>query len=145
MKRGKSQGAYIVEFAIVAVVFLTILLGIIDFARLLFLWNTANEATLFGARAAVVCKQNSTYVNTRVQSILNVQNSNINVQWYPDSCNTSNCTAASVEITGVSFQPISPFGWIGFSSISMPTFKTYMTREMMGLDSSVPEADCAGS
>ena len=37
----RQFGAAIVEFAIVAVVFLTLLLGIMDFGRMLFTWNAA--------------------------------------------------------------------------------------------------------
>ena len=51
----RSTGTTMVEFAFVAVVFFMLLLGIMDFGRMLFIWNAAAEATRWGARLAVVC------------------------------------------------------------------------------------------
>jgi hypothetical protein len=56
MKRQK--GLYIVEFAIVGLLFFILLFGVIEFARALFVWNTLTEATRRGARLAVVCPVN---------------------------------------------------------------------------------------
>ena len=39
-----QTGATIVEFSLSMIVFLTFLLGIVDFARMLFTWNAASEA-----------------------------------------------------------------------------------------------------
>jgi Flp pilus assembly protein TadG len=64
-------GATMVEFAIVAVLFFSLLLGIMDFGRLLFTWNAAAEATRWGARIAVVCdKPTPDQVRTRMKRIL---------------------------------------------------------------------------
>ena len=52
--RKRQLGAAIVEFAIVAVVFLTLLLGIMDFGRMLFTWNAAAEATAVPFELVVV-------------------------------------------------------------------------------------------
>ena len=51
----RQSGATTVEFALVLIIFLTFLLAITDFSRMLFTWNAANEATRAGARYAVVC------------------------------------------------------------------------------------------
>lgn len=50
-----QKGTTAVEFAIVVALFLTVLLGILDFGRILFTWNAVGEATRWGARQAVVC------------------------------------------------------------------------------------------
>jgi Flp pilus assembly protein TadG len=50
----RQRGAAAVEFAIVAMVFFLILLGILEFGRLLYLWNTTQEVTRRAARTAVV-------------------------------------------------------------------------------------------
>lgn len=54
MKR-RQDGLYTVEFALVAALFFVLLLGMIEFARALFVWNSLTEATRRGARLAVVC------------------------------------------------------------------------------------------
>lgn len=51
----KAQGgAAIVEFAFVAILFFTLLLGIIEFGRFMYLWNTTQEVTRIAARQAAV-------------------------------------------------------------------------------------------
>ena len=51
----KQKGINIVEFAIVSLLFFTLLFGIIEFARMMFIVNTLGEATRRGARIAAVC------------------------------------------------------------------------------------------
>ncbi|WP_137891372.1 TadE/TadG family type IV pilus assembly protein [Ramlibacter sp. 2FC] len=48
------RGVAAVEFALVLLPFLVMLLGAIEFGRLLFLWNTVQEVTRNAARQAVV-------------------------------------------------------------------------------------------
>jgi len=54
----KQQGLATVEFAIVATLLMVLLLGVIEFARLVFVWNTGTEMTRRGARVAAVCPVN---------------------------------------------------------------------------------------
>lgn len=51
---GRQRGAAMVEFAIVIVVFLILVFGGMEFARMLFQWERTVEATRAGVRAAVV-------------------------------------------------------------------------------------------
>lgn len=51
----RQSGFYTVEFALVAALFLLLLLSVIEFGRALFVWNTLAEVTRRGARLAVVC------------------------------------------------------------------------------------------
>jgi hypothetical protein len=44
-----------VEFALIGALFFIVLFAVIEFGRLLFTWNTLEEATRRGARVAVVC------------------------------------------------------------------------------------------
>jgi Flp pilus assembly protein TadG len=50
----KQRGVAAVEFALVALLFFTILLAIIEIGRMLFIFNTLQEMTRRGAREAVV-------------------------------------------------------------------------------------------
>lgn len=49
-----QAGAYIMELALVAVIFFTLLFGVIELARALFLWNTVQEVVRRAAREASV-------------------------------------------------------------------------------------------
>lgn len=50
----RQQGAAAVEFAIVCLLFFTILFAILEFGRMLYVYNTMQEVTRRAARAAVV-------------------------------------------------------------------------------------------
>lgn len=49
-----QRGVAAVEFALLVIPFLLLLLGAIEFGRLLYIWNTAQEVTRNAARQAVV-------------------------------------------------------------------------------------------
>jgi hypothetical protein len=49
-----QRGAATVEFALLAIVFFMILLGTMEFGRIMYIWNTAQEVTRRAAREAVV-------------------------------------------------------------------------------------------
>lgn len=136
MKRQREAGATTVEFALVLVIFLTFLLGVTDFARMLFTWNAATEATRAGARYAVVCDDgaHSAQVLARMQAML-PQITAVNVTWSPAACTPATCQAVTVEITGLNYQWISPIAGLSRrASLAMPTFSTYLPRERMRQD-----------
>lgn len=136
-----QKGTTAVEFAIVVALFLTVLLGILDFGRILFTWNAVGEATRWGARQAVVCAQGSTSVLGKMQTILpTLTSANVSVQWYDTSgavstsCDATSCGGVAVSVTGMTVAPYSPATWIGFSRLAVPGFSTYLPREIMGQD-----------
>jgi len=134
---GFQRGTTIVEFAIVATVFFTLLLAIADWGRMLFIWNAADEATRWGARIAVVCdKPTPDQVRSKMKIMVpQLANANIAINWYDpegtvnNSCDSSSCKGVEVSITGFSVQPISPL--MGIVMPSVPSFKTYLPRESM--------------
>ena len=135
ISRGQT-GATTVEFALALLIFLTFLLGITDFSRMLFTWNAANEATRAGARFAVVCDNttNQAQVLAKMKALL-PQINTINVAWAPASCTPATCVGVSVSITGLNYQWISPIaGLAALAPIPMPTFSTFLPREMMRQD-----------
>lgn len=139
--RSRETGATIVEFALVLMIFLTFFLGILDFARMLWTWNAANEATRWGARVAVVCDQKTTRVLSSMQKFLpQLTATNVQIDWYDASgnisttCTHANCAGVNVRITQLNYQWISPIGWGNHAAIPMPGFSTYLPREIMGQD-----------
>lgn len=135
--RTGQRGATAVEFALVLILFLTFTLGIIDFARMLFTWSAANEATRAGARYAVVCHDASPgdgLVLAKMQALL-PQITNINLAWNPPGCSPATCEGVELTIVDLDYQWISPVaGFAAMAPIAMPSFSTYLTREMMGQD-----------
>ncbi|MDP3822973.1 MAG: TadE/TadG family type IV pilus assembly protein [Burkholderiales bacterium] len=137
----RQSGATMIEFALVLIIFLTFVLGITDFSRMLYTWNAATEATRSAARYAVVCddKSNKAQVLARMQKLL-PQISDINLVWEDKdgntNCDITKCVGVTVTIVGLNYQWISPIAGAAtaLSPIPMPTFSTYLTREIMGQD-----------
>jgi hypothetical protein len=134
--KNRQQGATVVEFALVLLVFTMFMLGLLDFARMLYTWNAANEATRAGARYAVVCDSgaNSNLVLAKMQGLL-PQVASVSVVWEPVGCNPASCEGVTVSITGLNYRWISPLpGPLVQGLIPMPGFSTYLPREMMRQD-----------
>ncbi|MDB5762861.1 MAG: TadZ/CpaE-like protein [Herminiimonas sp.] len=130
------SGAATIEFALALTIFLTFLLGIMDFSRMLFTWNAANEATRAGARYAVVCDDtgNEAQVLAKMQALL-PQIADINLAWVPADCTAATCEGVTVTITNLNYHWISPVaGLAAMSPIPMPAFSTYLPREIMRQD-----------
>ena len=141
MNRTRQTGATAVEFALVLMLFLTFLLGILDFARMLWTWNAAAEATRWGARAAVVCDRGAPVVLSNMQKFLpQLTAANVSIDWYDAegsvsaTCTAANCSGVNVRILNLDYQWISPIGFGTHAPIPMPSFSTYLPREIRGQD-----------
>ncbi|MDB5824506.1 MAG: TadE family protein [Herminiimonas sp.] len=137
----KSRGATTVEFAFSLIIFLTFFLGILDFARMLWTWNAANEATRWGARVSVVCDKGAAAVLASMQKFLpQLAAANVQIDWYDGAgaisatCDFTNCAGVNVRIVNLNYQWISPIGFSRHAAIPMPGFSTYLPREIMGQD-----------
>ncbi|WP_265919219.1 TadE/TadG family type IV pilus assembly protein [Cupriavidus nantongensis] len=133
--RSRQRGATIVEFGLIAGVFFTLLLGIAEFSRVLFYWNTAAEVTRLGARMAVVCDAGDTVIKTRMRDLLPLlNNSNISLAYAPAGCDLdaatarASCQSVTVSVTGVTVNTVIPMVPL---SLGMPPFTTTMTRESL--------------
>ncbi len=62
--RTREQGLATVEFALIGALFFVVLLGIIEFGRLLYTWNVLTEGTRRGVRVAVVCPVNHSAIRS---------------------------------------------------------------------------------
>ncbi len=72
INRFNQRGVAAVEFALIASILFTVLIGAMEMSRVLFYWNTATEATRLGARLAVVCNQDAAAIKTKMQAMLGV-------------------------------------------------------------------------
>ncbi len=131
-----QRGATAVEFALVLILFFTFLLGIVDFARMLYTWNAATEVTRAGARYAVVCDNtgSAAAVLARMQQLM-PQVTEVGVDWTPAGCNSADCVGVTVTLVNLDFRWISPIlGAAAFTDWQMPPFRTFLTREIMRTD-----------
>ena len=133
----RQRGAALVEFALVASVgFIVLLLAVFELGRLLYVFNTASEATRLGARLAVVCDANAALITQRMSVLLPQLNaSSVDIQYDPPSCAAdpasarANCRSVTVAVrpgtTVNNFIPLPDF------SVDIPAFTTTLTREAM--------------
>lgn len=128
-KLGRQQGAAAVEMALSMAVFTMVLLGTIEFGRLLWVWNAASEATRFGARLAVVCNVGEPNVVAHMRSRLPyLAAGHISVQYLPAGCTSADCQTVRVTLAGYTHQPIIPY--VGLN-VTIPPFQTTLPREFM--------------
>ena len=129
-----QRGVAAVEFALIAILFFTLLLGIMEFGRWLFLLNGANEATRLGARLGVVCSVeapgNLTLIKARMSAMTGggIPAANMVLDYVPANCDASNCQTVTARIVGATFNPVSPFFGGNFP---IPQFPTSLPREYM--------------
>ncbi len=129
-RKANQRGATAVEFAIVAALLCTLLIGIMEFGRLLFYWNTAGEATRLGARIAVVCNKDDSEIKLKMRQMLSfLTDDQISVQYDPVGCTVDTCRNVTVSIApGISVRTFIPFVPI---TPSLPGFSTSLPRESM--------------
>lgn len=143
----RQHGAAVVEFALVAMIFFIVLIGIFEFGRVMFTWNSAVEATRRGARLAVVCNLNDAQIKTQMRSILPViANGDIQITYLPGGCSVDTCESVTVEIlpgsqSAAAFQYYIPL--LG-SNWKIPGFSTTLTRESLTTGTGADKnPDCA--
>jgi Flp pilus assembly protein TadG len=129
-RRFRQHGVAAVEFALVAALFFTILIGTMEMGRVLFYWNSAAEATRLGARIAVVCDLDNANIKTRMQTMLSILPANkISITYQPAGCDVSTCDSVTVSILPT--VPVATFIPFVPLSLTLPPFSTTLPRESM--------------
>jgi Flp pilus assembly protein TadG len=126
-------GATAVEFALLAGVLVTLVLGIFEMGRVFFYMNTAAEATSTGARMAVVCDMNDPEIKTKMAAMLPIITNpatQINISYLPAGCNIGTCTSVTVSIAAGSV-PITTYIPYLPLALTLPAFPTTLRRESM--------------
>ena len=129
--RKHEHGATSVEFALVSVLFLSVLTAIVGFGHWMFTLEMVADATRTAARLAVVCNMNSSALKTAIQvrvPQLSLATSQVSVQYYPTGCDKTTCQGVTMSITGVTYAPVMPFMSGG---VPIPSFKTSLPRESL--------------
>lgn len=155
--RKNERGATLLEFAIVATVFLTVLFGVVEFGRLFWTHNALRDAARRGTRYATIRKNDAAGIQavknmvvygdpnvssgTPVVSGLTPSNVNVNYQNYSGLQLSSRAT---VTITNYQFQFSVPL--IG-GTLNMPAYSTSLPGESAGyvpcdVPSATPFAPC---
>lgn len=146
----REQGLFTVEFAIIATALFMVLFAVIELSRIIWVWNTIDEATRRGARLAAVCPINHPAVPEVTvfaqpgggpdSPILGgLSTANVNVQYLdqdgdPDT-DYEDIRFVRVSINNYSITPMIPFVNTVFT---LPPFTTTLPSESLGL---IPDPD----
>ncbi|MEO0316473.1 MAG: hypothetical protein RL404_150 [Pseudomonadota bacterium] len=135
----RQRGATSVEFALVAAFggFMVALFAAVEVARILFMMNSANEATELGARVAIVCTPKSSKILARMKDVLpSIPDANVKIDYSPAGCADGSVKAAQETCKSVTVS-ILP-GWKVTATIpyvdfgfDMPAFTTTLPRESL--------------
>jgi Flp pilus assembly protein TadG len=126
-------GAAAVEFALVAAVFFTLLIGIMEMGRMLFYWNTATELTRMGARMAAVCDPNDPAIAAKIAAFYPlIPATSVSVSYTPGGCDVNTCDEVTVSVLpGLVITNFIPFVPASVNSLILPRFSTTIPRESM--------------
>jgi Flp pilus assembly protein TadG len=111
---GGTNGQAIIEFALVSVLFFSMIFGIVDFGRAIYLSNQLHNAVREGARYGKLYPTATSSIKSKVvasASGFSLSNSDVTV-----TC-PSSCTATSSRVT-----------------VSVTAHFTAITQELLGLD-----------
>lgn len=137
-RKDRERGSTLVEFAIGATVFLTVMFAVIEFGRALWVHNALADAARRGARYAVIHSASSA---DEVKNVVvygspgggskplvdNLTTSQVNVTYSGFGLNAG---SATVSISNYQFDFILP---LVSTSIQMPSYSTTLTAESAGL------------
>lgn len=162
MIRRRQGGTTTVEFALVATVFFTALLGVIEFGRMLYTWNVLTEVTRRGVRVAAVCPLNHSAV-TRVALISDsgdgtsrfvdgLGDAHIEIRYLDEdggivadpATDYSSIAFVRVSVAGFSYTSLIPF--VAFDRVmTPPRFEATIPRESLGVPREGEDAVCFGT
>ncbi len=155
-----ERGAALMEFAIIATVFLTVIFGVVEFGRFLWTHNALTDAARRGARYATIRKNDSAGITavkkmvvygdpnanpaTAIPVAAGLTTSNVAVE-YQNYNGVLLSSRASVSIINYNFQFSVPL--IG-GSMAMSEYRTSLPGESVGFvpcdtPTSTPLAPCA--
>lgn len=157
-----QRGAAAVEFALICLLFFSILFAILEFGRMMYVYNTMQEVTRSGARAAVVrwvdqtatIKSIAFFGGTAIPAGTEVTADDMTIEYLNQAGNIANplpldpgdnlsaCGDASrteeciysvrVKISGVSYSPM--VSLFSFLGVNLPEASVTMHAESLGFE-----------
>jgi Flp pilus assembly protein TadG len=133
MFKRRRRGAYTIEFAVVAPVFFTFILGIIDIGRGIMVRGLLLNAARAGVRVGIIEGKSSNDITTAANNMLNAQGINGDTCTITVNDNAADASTAKAgdEITVTISVPVSDVTWLPFTEylIGNLTSQYTMARE----------------
>ncbi len=137
--QSRQRGAAMVELSLAVLMLCVLLLGIVELARFMWLFNTTAEASRLASRLASVCETGTAQqarIRARVQYFIEAsgqlrvgQRSDWLVLSYsPASCTASNCTLVQARLSGLEVPLMIP---VWSLRLPLPAWQSTQVREAM--------------
>lgn len=154
--RRAQKGIAAVEFAVCGAVLLLAIIGTLEIAYAMYVWNTVGEAVRRGARIAAVCPINDADVleaailadegSSDSPIITGFSTANIDLAYYTSGgVSTTSYDEASyvtVSIANFNFEFVTPF--VG-GTLTVPPFSTTVPVESLGYMPDTGDRQCPGA
>lgn len=135
----RESGVVAAEMAVTMVVFIALVVAVVEFARIIYVFSAATEATRLGARLAATCSTDSTVTSLVNSKILNIGTSSYQIVNDTstsvsacDATNTSDCQSSQLLSFKVkSGTVLSTLNWF-IPDFSIPSFTTVIPVEYSG-------------
>jgi Flp pilus assembly protein TadG len=137
-KVNQQKGIALIEFTMTVLVFLIFFIGVIEIARLMFTWNTANEAARQAGRIASICEFSTAQqeiIKNKTQFLINAGGNSsldgtdwLQFDYYPLGCGESNCQFVRTTVQNVQFSMLIP---VYGGSITLPPVTYTTVRELL--------------
>ncbi len=94
-----NKGQAVVELALVLPLLLLLIMGMIDFGRVMNAYLIANQASREGARQAAVGKSDTEIIHTVRQTAVSLDSSTLQITVYPQQSERKRGTEAKVSVS----------------------------------------------
>lgn len=141
-----QRGVSLIEFTFTALIFLIFFIAVIEFARVMFVWNTVNEANRQSARLASICEMSELQVSkikNKVKYLITAAGDGaidaknwLAVEYLPLGCSEATCEVVKSTISEIQVSPFIPIYGV---SINLPPISYSLIREQ--LSNQVSEGD----
>ncbi len=135
----QQTGSALVEFALSLTVFFMAMMGVIEFARIMLVVNTAVEASRLASRLASVCDTGAVqqarirarvqyFVEASGQIVVGTRTDWLVFTYTPANCTQANCTLVETSLSNLQAQLLIPVSAI---TLPLPAYRSAQVREAM--------------
>lgn len=138
IKTYQQKGIALIEFTFTALFFLIFFIAVIEIARLMFTWNTANEAARQASRLASICESSAAqqeiirnktaYLITAAGSLSQNNSDWLQFEYFPSGCGQADCKFVKTTVQNVQMTMFIP---IYGSTITLPSVTYTTVRELL--------------
>lgn len=144
--KNNQRGIALIEFTLTILTFLIFFIGVIEIARLMYVWNTANEAARISGRMASICEISSAQheiIRNKTQYLINASGSInrdsanwLQFEYFPPGCGQGNCQFIKTTVQDIKVSMFIPLygGPLTLPPVTYTTVRELLSNQMGNSD-----------